>query len=271
MRGKILLSLVLVCCFVARGTLPGSGAGPVTPAAPRDNEQVRPEKRGEKAVAKMIDALANRNRPPKLVKFEGGRYPLFPAEYDWKEEARVRSALAKVRSERTTEMWEELVRRIGDKRYCLSRKDKEEFFALGNWSVGTFCSMFADEWLVGVCERHLPTSPIKPYPIHLGLGLRGRLAKWRKQRADKQLYELQIEVGEEMIRELAKTDEVSKHAKERARKKIEAEIANLKRKKRPIFTNFSVQQIDFYSVKEAKKARELLESGKNGAKKGSKG
>src|SRR5437899_2608445 len=111
------LGLGLVCCILSLGTLPGPAAGAVGPARPTNDRHGRPGGKERKAVVKMIDALANRNRPPKLVDMDGDRLPLFPDEYDWKEDRRVRSALGKVRAERTAEMWEELVRGIGDERY----------------------------------------------------------------------------------------------------------------------------------------------------------
>src|SRR5262249_22557312 len=141
----------LVCCILVLGILQGSARGPVRPAGPTKDGHGRPEKKGRKKLAMMIDALANRNQPPKLVDDGVGKLPLFPAKYDWKEYKRVMSALGKVNREKTPEMWEELLRRTGDQRYCLTLKWDEDH-ALGNRTVGTFCSHFAYNWLVGVCN-----------------------------------------------------------------------------------------------------------------------
>jgi hypothetical protein len=208
---------------------------------------------------KMIDALANRNPPPKLVSDGIGKLPLYPAEYDWKEDKRVRLALGKVRAERTAEMWEELIRGIGDKHYCLTLKDKNETYALGNWTVGHFCATLGGDWLDGVCNQHLPTDPSKDgYPISLNV-MTGGLVKWRKRRADKQLYELQIEVCEETIRQLGQVAGVKRREKDRAREKIEAEIATLRNTKRPIFTDDCLEPLVPYAVEEAKVARQRLQ------------
>jgi hypothetical protein len=250
------LRLGLVCCILFLGTRPCSAAGPVKPAGPT-NDGHRPQggKKG-KAKVKMIDALANRNAQPKLVDKGGDKLPLFPATYDWNEQKRVLAALAKVSKERTPEMWEALVRSIGDKRYCLTLKDMNEFYAEGNLTVGYFCSRVAYYWLVGVCNRHLPRTPTMPsHPLYLDIGLTGGLAKWRQQRAGKELYELQIEVCEETIRQLAKVAKVPERAKNRARRRIEEDIATLKRTKRPIFTNYSTGHHPPYTAKDAERIR----------------
>ena len=44
---------------------------------------------------------------------------MYPESYDWKEEARVRQAIDKLYQDRTVELWEELVRREADPRYCV--------------------------------------------------------------------------------------------------------------------------------------------------------
>jgi hypothetical protein len=261
MCATTLLSRGLVCFILALGTLPGLPAGPVNPARPTKKRHGPSKTKVRKRVAKMIDGLANRNRPPRLVDFgQGAQLPLFPPKYDWKEFKRVLSALAKVSEERTPEMWEELVQRIDDRRYCLTLKDNSDIYALGHWTVGDFCVTFARNWLLGVCNQHLPSDPKKDgFPINLRIRPTGSWAKWRKERADKQLYELQIEVCEETIRQLAKAAGVPQRDKNRARKKIEAEVATLRRTKRPIFTDYTIDYIGAYTAKEAEEARELLQ------------
>jgi hypothetical protein len=205
----------------------------------------------------MIDAMANHNTPPKLVDNGIGRLPLYPADYDWKEETRSGIAFSKVYKEKTAAMWEELVRRIDDKHYCVTIKDKNEYYALGNKTVGWFCELWAHDWLCGVCNQHLPRDPRKDgYP--LSLNVIGNLMEWRKKRADKQLYELQIEVCEETIRQMEGVAGVPQRKKDQARKSIEAEIATLKRTKRPIFTKYTIIPLRSYGTEEAEKIRKEL-------------
>jgi hypothetical protein len=218
---------------------------------------------GKKKLAAMIDALANRNEPPKIVVAPTRRLPLFPIAYDWKENKRVQSALEKMENERTPEMWEELVRGIGDERYCLTLKMMGDECFARNMSVGYFCACSAYEWLFGVCNQHLPLDPVRGgFPVRLSVGPKGDWKEWRKRRSKKQLYELQIEVCEESIREMEKVKGLTKEEKDEARKKIEEEIAKLRKTKRPIFTDYQIDICEPFSEKEAKAAREKLKDEK---------
>jgi hypothetical protein len=260
MKPSLHVSCGLVCWILGSGAVPSAPPRPFGPTAAAKDGQSQPESKERKRLTKMIDALANRNAPPKLVDYaEGAPVALFPAKFDWKENDRVRSALGKVRAERTPDMWEELIQRMNDRRYCLTLKDKNETFALGNWTVGDFCALLAGDWLDGVCNQHLPNDPIKDgYQIIVDIGMTGGLVKWRKQRANKKFYELQIEVCEETIRQLAKVARVPQRDKDRAHQKIEAEIAKLKSTKRAIFTAFTTHYAPAYTAKDADEARKLL-------------
>jgi hypothetical protein len=212
-----------------------------------------------KAAAKMVDAIANRNEPPELVKTPS-RLPLFPKDYDWDEQERVRSALAKLHEDMTVEVWEELVRKSDDRRYSLTTKNKAE--DPENHSVGYFCSSLGWWWLKGVYEQHLPddeNSIKEGAKIDLGMENHSRLADWRKKRKDKTLYQLQLELCEIVVARLAKVKGISQKVRDSTRKKIEAEIKKLRRTKRPIFVETNIAGIELYDADEAKKIRKQLE------------
>src|SRR5260370_41401813 len=89
------------------------------------------------------------------------------------------------------------------------------------------------------------------------------LSTWRKQRATKALYELQIEVCEKAIKALAKVERVPRTQKDRARKKIEAEIAKLKQTKRPSHVRGGHSfRGGVYNAKLAKRVRKGVRTGK---------
>src|SRR5438105_110517 len=98
------VALALLLCIIAFGSLVLPAAGPLPPPP------VTKERR-------MIDALANRNSPPPLLRWRKGpeRIPLFAANYDWEEQERVVAALKKAATQCTPEMWEELRRSADDK------------------------------------------------------------------------------------------------------------------------------------------------------------
>jgi hypothetical protein len=223
-----------------------------------------------KRAAEMVDAIVNRNKAPKLVKWQGD-FPswaaLFPEDYDWKEEARVRKAISQLERDQTEEVWEELVKRIGDRRYSetvTSVKTGDAYIK----AVGSVCGWLAYSRLIGVFWQHLPLSPFKDGEIlRLDVGIRiGDLAKWRKQRAAMSLYELQIEVCEKAIEALAKVERVPQAQKDQARKKIEAEIAKLKKTKRPVHVqgDYNFEERGVYNADLAKRVRQGVKSGKYG-------
>lgn len=217
----------------------------------------REKKPPMKAVANMIEDIANRNHPPKLLGKSGERLPLFPSNYDWEEQKRVKSAYARLTTV-TDELWEELVKNANNRKYSLTVKNNTGEFAQDNWTVGDVCRALAYEKLVALCDQHLPLDPNKPgHRIYLDIGVETtNIAEWRIIRSGKPLYQLQIDVCELRLKQLAKAKGISRGEKHAARKKIESEIARLKTKKECIFLeSSSLQELDVYSLEEAMKIR----------------
>ena len=227
--------------------------------------QSKKERASNEKETKMIDDIANRNAPPKKVQGDGPTIPLFPKDYDWKEQARVVEALGRLEKESYAELWEELVQKSDDNRYSLTIRDKSSD-APYNESVGVFCSELAFWQLTGVFLRHLPDNPTpgkNGRSIRLTIVPRSSLKKWREERKNKSLYELQIEIGELMIKELAKVKTATEEEKNKAHKKIEAEIATLKKSKKPIMLKTRTSAFDaLYDSKEAVRFRKRLGIGK---------
>jgi hypothetical protein len=161
-------------------------------------------KRAGTRAARMVDAIVNRNPPPKLVYQEDKPKTVFlyPERYDWKEERRVEKAVAQLLKEASSEVWEELVRRGGDERYCLPLTSQEEEGS-HVCTVGYVCRERACAQLVDVFHRHLPHLAGKKAEridlVYLDLDI-WDLPEWREERKHKPLYQLQIEVCEAAIR-----------------------------------------------------------------------
>jgi len=235
---------------------------------------------GEKAkadamrAAEMVDAIVNRNKAPKVVGWSSRVPPpsprkaaLFPEDHDWKEEARVRKAIDQLEKERTEAVWEELVKRRGDRRYSETVTTAKTADASIR-TVGDICDELAYSRLIGVFWQHLPLVEGKDGDVELPLDIGIRdLSRWRKQRATKALHVLQIEVCEKAIKALAKVKRVPRAQKDKARKKIKAEIAKLKKTKRPVHVQGgepSYRERGVYNAELAKRVREGVQSGKYG-------
>jgi hypothetical protein len=215
-----------------------------------------------KQAAQMVEAIANGNKPPKTISrrnYLPQNFPLYPKNYDWAEEGRVREALDKLRRDTSVEVWEALVHKANDRRYCIASYSFSSSDVEMYW-VGHICYNLAYDRLCKVFMKHLPSYPPHGSPIQMRDVIKD-FPTWRKARKDKALYQLQIEVCEIALRQLPKLRAKAFSDKEKleARKKIQAEIAVLRNSKKPIMEDCGIP--DPYPRQEAKRVREAYEKG----------
>jgi hypothetical protein len=233
-------------------------------------------KQASEHAADLVDQLANCNKPPRRVKLGGHSVPVFPESYDWDEDRRVFKALQALWADTSDELWDELVRRdelwdqIYEKTgsfpspYCLTIRLKADGSGQHMY-VNSFCGALAGERLLNIVWRNLPPEPTKNGPLKV----RGNLilasnppspwAKWRRERPNKKFYELQIEVCEHYLCALAKEENIPDEDKEISRKNVEAEIAKMRRTKKPIIPKFNfAEEYSLYTPQQAKEIREKL-------------
>lgn len=147
----------------------------------------------------LIDAMASRNAPPKLVARGGETIPLFGERYDWAEQQRVRSAIDAVLRNHSDAMWWRLRARLGDPRYAFTatRGGTAE-----NFTVGAIC---ADILSARLCLAH--TTHLPSVPGRLPLSFRPEEEYWKHEkewaRDRKPLYEMQIALCEKAIAQWA--------------------------------------------------------------------
>jgi len=218
----------------------------------------------------LINAIVNHNKPPKLVDRRKGHprsLALFPKGYDWKEEARVHKALDNLYKQASVQLCEELVRRAHDQRYCITLVDNKTGDA-NNYSVGYICSYLAYLWLADAYLQHLPPDPAKGgerLTVSANIGQGKSLQEWRKKNAAKSLTQLQIELCEKAITQLAYAENVPKRDKDLAADRIRAEIAKLKKTKKPFAPKLSGFAISYrmiaYNRERADRVRGIVKSG----------
>jgi hypothetical protein len=227
-------------------------------------EKERASRGSEGSAAKMVEAIANRNKPPKIVRRDRdcpSSFPIFPKDYDWKEETRVRKAIQALYQDESEEVWEALVRHAKDERYCSVTYSGNSGDAYID-SVGYICYLLAYERLCCVFQEHLPSLPPHGCPIHLE-DVSKDMAAWRNKQKNKSLYQLQIEVCEMALRKLpkARNDDISRKEKALAQTMIEAEITKLKKTKQPYLDKYGHGFYMAYPRDEAKRVREAYETG----------
>jgi hypothetical protein len=214
--------------------------GPVVLGEPAGKKKA---KRDAKSVAQMVEAIASPNKPPKLVNGNGPgsrKMHQFPKDYNWKKQKQVYRALVKVYKDTSIEMWEELVRKSGDRRYSLTVTSQQSETS-HNRTVGDACRHLAYSRLIHPLRRCLPRDPTHDgWRLNLNFSI-GNLREWREERKHKSLYELQIEVCERALEELERRNDelrtvkrISQANLDAARKKIKSAIEKLKRTKQPV-------------------------------------
>lgn len=146
----------------------------------------------------MVDAMASKNKAPELIEVEPFETegPLVSADYDWVEQDRVTKAIETVWKDKSDEMWWCLYKHIGDKRYAMTLVF-DSVVNSKNVDVGDICDAIAMPTLCEPYVRHLPS-----VPGQLPASFSPTNAVDMKKFAGKPLYEIQIVVCEEAIRQM---------------------------------------------------------------------
>jgi hypothetical protein len=82
----------------------------------------------------LVDSLANHNLSPQIVG-QNPQQPLFPDNYDWKEQDRVLDVVGDILN-RTDSIWPELIDHLQDQRYSLTLNN-DDAERVNNSSVGS--------------------------------------------------------------------------------------------------------------------------------------
>ena len=160
----------------------------------------------------IVEALANRNHPPKHV----GEFhePIFDAKFDWREDERVWDALD-LATKHAEEAWPELVKHLNDDRYCVTYESFSEYTY--DFTVGRVCRVIILRSLSAGYFSGVEWRTKKAYLTMETAGfLRDpkTLKAWCEKRRDKKLYELQMEMCEWAKTEIEKGGRFFQHAQE---------------------------------------------------------
>lgn len=169
------------------------------------------------SVRNLINQLANGNRKPG---HEGAKArPIWPPEYDWKEQERIERVWKRLHA-RAGEDLGELFDHINDKRYCLTLESPSG--AWNDWDVGDLC-------------YHILRVNIEPYQrpgdrrfdrfIPHPRSQDPSLGEWWQPRSDKSLLDLQLEAISHA--ETSTTRWLEKTEDEEERQKYRADLAHL--------------------------------------------
>lgn len=237
---------------------------------------------------RMIDAMASRNKAPTIVRTKIGDedLALFSPAFDWSDQDRVYKAIQAVREDKSDEMWWRLRGHIRDERYALTVSFDVRTY-VWNISVGEYCSEITEADLKAAYARHRPhVSGSLPWDFAV------LSEKNEKKWSGRPLYELQIEVCEDVVKRMAsiKATEDShggdyrspSHtftAEEKSRfvSAVKKQIEELKRTKKAVTTDhmslrtFGTVDLYHFNAENAKRMRETYEQEKSERSKDGKG
>jgi hypothetical protein len=215
---------------------------------------VDPKTARARELDRFIDALANRNQPPRVA----GSYALFSEKYDWAEQQRVQTALDVLVKHSGADLWPRLLAHLDDKRYALTNKING---VVANMTIGSIC------WNIAYCDLVTPFSDSWPNRSEIsgnifvgGVKLTAPphhdLKTWYHARQGKALWELQVELGEWGIKTMEGLTELDKDEKVQCIQRSKATIDLLRRTKNPIVNKRWPYETDYFDAHEAKKMRE---------------
>jgi hypothetical protein len=225
-------------------------------------EPTRDENTDIREIDKLIDALANRNRPPRIVEVTFDWLALFDKNYDWKENARVHEVIGRIVKDPSPERWKRLVAHGKDSRYCLTLNDERASVIYNkNLTVGDIC------WSIAMYQLRYPMQNATQgigageRPIHLPLTEVPGLPEPGQRALKKSLVELQIAICEQAIKDLphvaAAAKESARDARtdpatlKRCRANLEAAIEKLKKSKTGIFGSYRVMSAGYEGLSPA--------------------
>ncbi len=204
---------------------------------------------------RLIDAVASRNKAPKLVGEPPSAYPIFSEQFDWNDQSRVRAAALALAQDGSNDLWGCLVEHFHDTRYSATCELDECYPE--NWTVGSVCIIIAENKLQCAYLRHLKPGGTSHYggptfnhvsedtkeflpdsvqrDLHYVPFLRNndKLAAWYRARKGKPLFELQIEICEWAIKRAEDAQGAADKPKKKFVAAVRNEVESLKKNKKP--------------------------------------
>jgi hypothetical protein len=158
-----------------------------------DSAEIR-QKAASSKLEKTVEGLASLNRPPSLSGLAPNTKASFDASYDWSDQDRVKRALDYV-CDHADGAWTCLFKHVDDRRYCITWQFKED---ARNVTISDVCQDLICGALIAGYYDCLPdmSQHVKAgwSPRAPGDMSNDELLSWCRERKDKKLCELQLEM-----------------------------------------------------------------------------
>jgi len=198
---------------------------------------------------RLIDALANRNKPPRIGPLSATVYAdrvdvasLFGKRYDWAEQDRVWNACHVLVKREGDELWPRLVEHSDDKRYAVTCVDISDDDNVMNITVGQICRDIAYNDLLLPFRGIWRSRPMFPGSIQVG----GKffippawrdLKAWYGPQRGKSLWEMQVKLGAWAIKTVEEQETASDAWKADFFRTTKTQIDGLRKAKKPVVNN----------------------------------
>jgi len=213
----------------------------------------------------MVGHLEAHNKPPSLVKHAAfplrglgaSSLPLFPLDFDWNDQDRVKKYVISLGATESVETWDGLIAHIGNETYCITIQ--QDLGDPVNYSVGMMCERIARQRLNGVFMDDLGLDD-RGLPVRiLTSGNRMRdLKEWRKKHSSLNFAEMQVEVGKLLLAKTADIPHIQEERRLEIRENIGKLVHGIETSKKPRFVPFWKDSFRVYCEKDSKQIRKAL-------------
>jgi hypothetical protein len=228
---------------------PATAGDPVKPPKGSDAAQSANVDKAEQ----FINALVTTNRAPKLHKGQEDVYPVFPADFDWNEYARVRAAIESLDAN-SEEVWPTIVEHLTDTDYCFTVQFIDSAV---NYSRGDVCARIVQTWINGAYWGCMPGGEGQPFRLPAE-GAKA-LQEWCRKRRNKTFVEIEIDAAEWAISTIQDERRVPQESIDRAIDGIRARTSKIRETNKPIRGQFFMRDtIIPYSAEDAARIKKLI-------------
>jgi hypothetical protein len=179
-------------------------------------------------IDRLIESLVSGSKSPLLDDAGVPRATASKLGLDIQEQRRVADVIHQIDQMWNEEVWDKLIARCDDGRYCLTTINDNEFVT--NWTVGRVCSYLTERQILDGINEILRSIPPAPTREHIGYSVDlfdGKsILEWRTIRKEKRFNDLQVELTSAAIDHLKR----DKNLSETERDQVVGKLNGLRRR-----------------------------------------
>lgn len=196
-------------------------------------------------IKNKIDLLASLNKEPQIVEATFRTVAVFDDNFDWREQRRVKGAVASLWKATSDEEWDVVVAHFADQRYSITIRATDHDDA-ANMTVGDQCRKLAFMRLVDVFYQHVMVASDRNAICRYLEISEGNIRQWRESRKGVPLHRLQIEVCEKAIDCIRKQSLIADESRASTIRAIGEEIESIKKEGKAFCRQHNIEWLEAY-------------------------